>query len=77
MAKSKESFSKREKERKRLKQKQEKQEKLQQRKAEGNKSKSLEDMMAYIDENGNITSTPPDNTISNTPVTNDGNQSAL
>ena len=59
MARSKESFNKREKEKKRLKQKQDKKEKLEQRKAAG-KPKSMEDMMAYIDEDGNLTSTPPD-----------------
>jgi len=30
------------------------------RKANSGKGQSLEDMMAYIDEHGNITSTPPD-----------------
>ena len=52
MAKSKETFNKKEKEKKRLKQKQEKMEKMQERKANATKGKSLEDMMAYIDENG-------------------------
>ena len=60
MAKSKETFNKKEKEKKRLKKKQEKQEKMQERKANAEKGKSLEDMMAYIDENGNLSSTPPD-----------------
>jgi len=60
MAKSKETFNKREKEKQRQKQKQEKREKMEERKANAGKSKSLDDMMAYIDENGNITSTPPD-----------------
>ncbi|MEI6950217.1 cold shock domain-containing protein [Paraflavisolibacter sp. H34] len=60
MAKSKESYSKREKEKQRLKQQEEKKEKKEQRKANASKGKSLEDMMAYIDENGNISSTPPD-----------------
>lgn len=60
MAKSKETFNKREKEKQRQKQKQEKREKMEERKANAGKSKSLADMMAYIDENGNITSTPPD-----------------
>ena len=32
------------------------------RKANAQKGKSLDEMMAYIDENGNITSTPPDPT---------------
>ncbi len=60
MSKSKETFNKKEKEKKRLKQKQEKMEKMQERKANSQKGKSLEDMMAYIDENGNLSSTPPD-----------------
>jgi len=60
MAKSKETFNKREKEKLRQKQKQEKREKMEERKANANKGKSLNDMMAYIDENGNISSTPPD-----------------
>ena len=33
---------------------------MQERKANAEKGKSLDDMMAYIDENGNISSTPPD-----------------
>src|SRR5947209_19343216 len=60
MAKSKITFNKREKEKQRQKEKQEKREKMEERKANHVKGKSLEDMMAYIDENGNITSTPPD-----------------
>jgi cold shock CspA family protein len=60
MAKAKETFGKKEKEKKRLKQRQDKQEKMQNRKANAKEGKSLEDMMAYIDENGNISSTPPD-----------------
>lgn len=59
MAKSKETFNKKEKEKKRQKQKQEKREKMEERKANATK-KSLDDMIAYIDEDGNITSTPPD-----------------
>jgi cold shock CspA family protein len=60
MAKSKETFNKKEKEKKRLKQRQDKAEKMEERKANAQKGKSLEDMMAYIDEDGNISSTPPD-----------------
>jgi len=59
MARSKESFNKKEKEKKKLKQKQEKREKMEERKANASK-KSLDDMMAYIDEDGNLTTTPPD-----------------
>jgi cold shock CspA family protein len=60
MAKSKEAFNKREKEKQRQKEKQDKREKMEERKANQVKGKSLDDMMAYIDEDGNITSTPPD-----------------
>ena len=54
------SFGKREKEIKRLKQRQDKQEKKEERKAHSKSGKSLNEMMAYIDENGNISSVPPD-----------------
>jgi|KBSSwiStaDraftv2_1062776.scaffolds.fasta_scaffold24757_6 cold shock CspA family protein len=60
MSKSQETFNKKEKEKQRLKQRQEKAEKMQERKANAKKGKSLEEMMAYIDENGNISSKPPD-----------------
>jgi|SRR5215207_1860519 len=60
MAKSKETFNKKEKEKQRQKQKQDKKVKMEERKANQVKGKSLDDMMAYIDEDGNITSTPPD-----------------
>lgn len=60
MGRSTETFSKKEKEKARLKKSKDKKEKAEERKANGSKGKSLEDMMAYIDEHGNITSTPPD-----------------
>jgi len=60
MAKSKETFNKKEKEKQRQQQKKQKREKMEERKANAGKGKSLDDMMAYIDEDGNITSTPPD-----------------
>jgi cold shock CspA family protein len=60
MAKSKETFNKREKEKLRIKQRQEKQQKMEERKAQGKKGQSLNDMLAYIDENGNLSDTPPD-----------------
>ncbi len=60
MARSTETFSKKEKEKARLKKSKEKKEKAEERKANATKGKSLEDMMAYTDEYGNITSTPPD-----------------
>lgn len=60
MARSQQSFNKREKEKQRSKEKQEKKQKMEERKAAAQKGKSLDDMMAYIDENGNLSSTPPD-----------------
>ena len=60
MARPKESSNKREKEKQRQKEKREKREKMEERRANQAKGKTLDDMLAYIDENGNITSTPPD-----------------
>jgi len=60
MARPNGNFNKREKEKQRQKEKQEKREKMEERKANQGKGKSLDDMMAYIDENGNISSVPPD-----------------
>ncbi|MFN9520092.1 MAG: cold shock domain-containing protein, partial [Bacteroidota bacterium] len=51
MSKSQETFSKKEKEKKRLKKRQDKAQKKEERKANSLKGKSLEDMMAYVDEN--------------------------
>ncbi|MBK8493298.1 MAG: cold shock domain-containing protein [Saprospirales bacterium] len=62
MGKSQESFSKKEKEKKRRKKNQEKLERREQRKvekAEGG-TKTFEDMISYVDENGHFSSTPPD-----------------
>jgi cold shock CspA family protein len=60
MAKSKETYNKKEKEKKKLKKRQDKQQKKEDRKTHSDKGKSFEDMLAYVDEYGNITSTPPD-----------------
>jgi cold shock CspA family protein len=60
MGRSLETFSKKEREKKKAIKQKDKKEKAEDRKANSGKGKSLEDMMAYIDENGNITSTPPD-----------------
>jgi|SwirhisoilCB2_FD_contig_61_10628039_length_1233_multi_2_in_0_out_0_2 cold shock CspA family protein len=60
MARPKESSNKREKEKQRQKEKREKREKMEERRANQVKGKSFDEMLAYIDENGNITSTPPD-----------------
>ncbi|PJA08382.1 MAG: DNA-binding protein [Flavobacteriales bacterium CG_4_10_14_0_2_um_filter_32_8] len=62
MAKSQQSFNKKEKEKKRLKKRQDKLVKKDERKA-SSVGGSLENMMAYVDEFGNITATPPDPTI--------------
>jgi cold shock CspA family protein len=66
MGKSQETFNKKEKEKQKLKKKQDKEQKKEDRKNESDKGKSLEDMMAYVDANGNITSTPPDPKQKNT-----------
>ncbi|MCE3281829.1 MAG: cold-shock DNA-binding domain protein [Chitinophagaceae bacterium] len=60
MAKSKETFNKRDKEKKKLEKKQEKAAKREERKATARKGMSLEDMMVYVDEDGNFTASPPD-----------------
>ncbi len=60
MASSQETFSKKEREKKKLKKKKDKEEKKEERQASSKKGQSLEDMIAYVDENGNITNTPPD-----------------
>lgn len=60
MGRSQETFGKKDREKKKLKQRQDKQEKMEERKANAKQGKSLDDMMAYIDEDGNISSTPPD-----------------
>lgn len=54
-----ETWNKKEREKKKQQNKKEKAEKKQERK-DNPKSKSLDDMLAYIDENGNLSSTPPD-----------------
>lgn len=61
MARSGQSFNKRKKEKQRVRQRQEKREKMEERKA-AKKEKSLDDMLAYVDENGNLSSTPPGTT---------------
>jgi len=60
MGRSQETFNKKEKEKKKAKERQEKAEKMEERKANTKKGKSLDEMMAYIDENGNISALPPD-----------------
>lgn len=54
------SWNKKERENKKKDKRRKKEEKKQERKESAAKGKSLDEMMAYIDENGNLTSTPPD-----------------
>ena len=53
-----ESWNKKDREQKKQKAKKDKAEKMQQRKE--NSKKSFDDMIAYLDENGNLTPKPPD-----------------
>ncbi len=59
MAKSRETYSKKEKQKNSLKKRLEKQQKKEERKA-SSQGGGLENMMAYVDEYGNISDTPPD-----------------
>lgn len=61
MAKSQNTFNKQDNEKKRLKKRQDKLQKKEERKANGGDS-DFDSMIAYVDEYGNITSTPPDPT---------------
>jgi cold shock CspA family protein len=61
MAKSQVTFNKQEKEKKRLKKRKDKQQKREERKANA-PGGDFESMIAYVDENGNITDTSPDPT---------------
>jgi cold shock CspA family protein len=62
MARQQESFNKNEMEKRKQQKKKEKEQKKAERKANAKSGASLDDMIAYVDENGNITSTPPDPT---------------
>lgn len=55
-----ETFNKKQKEKNKLKKRQDKVQKMQERKANVKKGKTLEEMMAYLDENGNLSPIPPD-----------------
>lgn len=59
MGRSQESFNKKEVRKKKEKKRQDKEKKRLARK-DGDKKTSLDDMMAYVDENGMLTNTPPD-----------------
>jgi cold shock CspA family protein len=62
MARAQTSFGKKENEKKRLQKRNDKEEKRKERQANAVSGQGLDEMMAYVDENGNITSTPPDPT---------------
>jgi len=59
MAKSQQTYNKKENEKKRLKKRLDKQKKREERKVNSEDSGS-DNMIAYVDENGNLTDTPPD-----------------
>lgn len=54
------SWNKKERENKKREERKKKEEKKQERKEHAAKGKGLNEMMAYLDENGNLTSVPPD-----------------
>jgi cold shock CspA family protein len=60
MGKSQETWNKKEKEKIRQRKKNDKAQKKEDRKANATTGSSLEEMFAYVDENGNLTTTPPD-----------------
>ena len=60
MGRSQETFNKKENEKKKQKKRQDKEEKREERKANTNKGQSLDSMLAYVDEFGNFSATPPD-----------------
>jgi cold shock CspA family protein len=68
MAKSQETWNKKENEKKREKKKKEKEAKKEERKANAKEGTTFEDMLAYVDEYGNISSTPPDPTKKRTEI---------
>lgn len=55
-----ETFSKRERRKKKIERRREKELRREERRNVVTKRKTLEEMMAYVDENGNLTDTPPD-----------------
>lgn len=59
MSQSQQTFRKKEIAKKKLQKRKEKEEKRAQRQESNDKGKSLEEMFAYVDENGNISDTPP------------------
>ncbi|AIZ62513.1 DNA-binding protein [Hymenobacter sp. DG25B] len=62
MGRSQATFGKKENEKKRQKKKLDKAERKEERQANAANGKNLDEMLAYVDENGNISATPPDPT---------------
>ncbi len=62
MAKQRETSNKQETEKNKSKKRKEKEQRREERKANSKSGANWEDMLAYVDENGNIVSTPPDPT---------------
>ena len=60
MAKSQETYSKKERNKKKLQKRREKELQREERRQAGPANSNLEDMLAYVDENGNLTTTPPE-----------------
>src|SRR4026209_1157063 len=60
MGKGHETWGKKDREQRRDKAKKQQEEKKKERKENSQKGKGLDDMMAYIDEHGHISATPPD-----------------
>lgn len=56
------SWNKKEREKKKQQEKKEKEQRKKDRKEQSGSGKGLDEMMAYVDENGNISATPPDPT---------------
>jgi cold shock CspA family protein len=71
MARSQAASTKKEKEKARLQKKKEKEQRKEERRANSKEGKTLEDMMAYVDEYGNISSTPPDPNKKRTTINTD------
>ncbi len=56
-----ETYNKKERTKKKLQKRKEKEQRRDEKRQEsGNQQKSLDDMLAYVDENGNLSTTPPD-----------------
>lgn len=67
------SFSKKENSKKKIKKQQDKVSRREDRKANNNKGKSLDDMIVYVDINGNFTSVPPHLQVKNDDLVNKRN----